>query len=46
MNDRMSFIAAQPVQAKAAPSTRASALQTRVSERAQKPTQALAGWRR
>jgi hypothetical protein len=38
-------IAAQPVQAKAAPSTRASAPGMCVSERAQKPTQALAGWR-
>jgi hypothetical protein len=43
MNKDTTLIAVQPVQAKAAPSTGASALETCVSERAQKPTQAWAG---
>ena len=38
------FIAVQPFEAKAAPSTSTSAPEACVSERAQKPTHAWGGW--
>ena len=44
MNEHMTFIAVQPVQAKAETSTRASALETCVSERAEATTRAWTGW--
>jgi hypothetical protein len=43
MNEKKFLIAAHPVQAKAATSTRASALRLCVSERAQETTPACAG---
>jgi hypothetical protein len=43
MNEHEVLIVPQPVQAKAGTSTRASALEMCVSERAQEPTRAWAG---